>query len=127
MGGLPLQGQVALVTGAARRIGRSIALELARNGADVVVNYARSEEDAQATAAEIGWLGRRGVALQADVSKRDEVRTMIAAIEREFGRLDILVNNAGAFFPARFEDLTDEQWETILDANLKSQFLCAQA
>ena len=123
----PLHGQVALVTGAARRIGRSIALELARRGADVVVNYARSEADARATAEEIASLGRRSAALQADVSKRDDVRKMFAAVEEQFGRLDILVNNAGVFFPARFEELTDEQWDSILDANLKSQFLCSQA
>lgn len=123
----PLNGQVALVTGAARRIGRSIALELARNGADVVINYARSEADARSTAAEISALGRRGVALRADVSRRDEVRQMVAAVEEQFGRLDVLVNNAGMFFPARFEELTEEQWDSILDANLKSQFLCAQA
>lgn len=127
MSELPLRGQVALVTGAARRIGRSIALELARNGADVVVNYARSEADARSTAAEIAALGRRSVALRADVSKRKDVRTLFGAVEQQFGRLDILVNNAGVFFPARFEDLTDEQWDRILDANLKSQFLCSQA
>lgn len=127
MSELPLQGQVALVTGAARRIGRSIALELARNGADVVVNYARSEADARGTAAEIAALGRGSVALQADVSKRDQVDHLFAAIEREFRRLDILVNNAGVFFPAKFEDLTEAQWDNILGANLKSQFLCAQA
>jgi 3-oxoacyl-[acyl-carrier protein] reductase/pteridine reductase len=122
-----LTGQVALVTGAARRIGRSIALELARNGADVVVNYARSEADARSTASEIAARGRRSAALQADVSKRDDVGKMFAAIQRDFGRLDILVNNAGMFFTARFEELTDDQWNSILDTNLKSQFLCAQA
>lgn len=122
-----LQGQVALVTGAARRIGRAIALELARNGADVVVNYAHSEADARGTVAEISALGRRSMAVQADVSRRKDVERMFAAVVREFGRLDTLVNNAGVFFSARFEELTDEQWDRILDGNLKSQFLCAQA
>jgi 3-oxoacyl-[acyl-carrier protein] reductase/pteridine reductase len=123
----PLKGQVALVTGAARRIGRSIAIALARAGADVVVNYERSESDAQATATEITGLGRRSIAVRADVTMRKEVAGMFDRTLREFGGLDILVNNAGAFFPARFEELTDEQWDGILDSNLKSQFLCSQA
>ena len=123
----PLTGQVALVTGAAKRIGRSIALELARQGADVVVNYATSRAEAEDTAAEITALGRRSVALQADVSKRGDVQKMFAAVESQFARLDLLVNNAGDFFSARVEELTDAQWDSILDGNLKSQFLCAQA
>jgi NAD(P)-dependent dehydrogenase (short-subunit alcohol dehydrogenase family) len=127
VGELPLQGRVALVTGAGRRIGRSIALALAREGANVVVNYARSEADAQATAAEIAGLGRRSLAARADVTKREEVARMFDHTLREMGHLDILVNNAGAFFSARFEELTDEQWDGILDTNLKSQFLCSQA
>jgi 3-oxoacyl-[acyl-carrier protein] reductase/pteridine reductase len=127
MPGKPLEGQVALITGAAKRIGRSIALRLAAEGADIVVNYRTSEPDAASLVDEIKSAGRRAIALQADVSKRAEVQKMFAAAEREFARLDILVNNAGIFFPARFEDLTDEQWDGILNANLKSQFLCAQA
>jgi 3-oxoacyl-[acyl-carrier protein] reductase/pteridine reductase len=123
----PLVRQVALVTGAAKRIGRSIALRLAKEGADVVVNYATSKAEAEELTSEIQSLGRRAIALQADVSRRAEVHRMLAAAEKEFGRLDILVNNAGMFFAAKFEELTDEQWDRIMDANLKSQFLCAQA
>jgi len=125
--GLPFEGRVALVTGAARRIGRSIALKLAAEGADVVVNYRSSKTDAEQLVAEITSGGRRALVWQADVSRRDEVVGMLAAVERTFGRLDILVNNAGIFFPAKFEQLTEDQWDTILDTNLKSQFLCAQA
>jgi len=125
--GLPFEGRVALVTGAARRIGRSIALKLAAEGADVVVNYRSSKTDAEQVVAEITSGGRRALVWQADVSRRDEVVGMLAAVERTFGRLDILVNNAGIFFPAKFEQLTEDQWDTILDTNLKSQFLCAQA
>src|SRR5208283_361096 len=110
MGEGKLTGQVALVTGAAQRIGRSIALALGREGADVAVNYRGSKPEAEAVSGEITAMGRRSAAVQAD-----------------FGRLDILVNNAGAFFQAPFEKLTDEQWDSILDSNLKSQFLCAQA
>ncbi len=126
MAGLPFEGRVALVTGAARRIGRSIALKLSAEGADVVVNYRSSKAEAEQVAAEITAAGRRALAWQADVSRRDAVLGMIAEVERTFGRLDILVNNAGVFFPAKFEQLTEEQWDTILDVNLKSQFLCAQ-
>jgi NAD(P)-dependent dehydrogenase (short-subunit alcohol dehydrogenase family) len=124
---LSLAGEVALVTGAAKRIGRSLALRLASEGADVIVNYRSSKAEAGEVVAEISAAGRRGMAIQADVAKRADVFAMFAAIEKEFGRLDILVNNAGMFFPAKFEELTEEQWDTILDTNLKSQFLCSQA
>src|SRR5580700_10880271 len=123
----PLARQVSLVTGAAKRIGRNIASRLAKEGADVVVNYATSKAEAEELASEIQSLGRRAIALQADVSRREDVHRMFAAIDHEFGRLDILVNNAGRFFAAEFEELTDEQWDGIMNANLKSQFLCAQA
>jgi NAD(P)-dependent dehydrogenase (short-subunit alcohol dehydrogenase family) len=122
-----LEGQVALVTGAAKRIGRNIALRLAAEGADVVVNYATSKAEAEDVVREIRGSGRRAVSLQADVSQRTDVQKLFAAAEEEFGRLDILVNNAGMFFEAKFEALTDEQWDRIMNANLKSQFLCAQA
>jgi NAD(P)-dependent dehydrogenase (short-subunit alcohol dehydrogenase family) len=127
MAGKPLAGQVALVTGAAKRIGRSIALRLASDGAAVAVNYKTSQAEADELVREIQAGGTKAAAIQADVSKRAEVARLFSAIEKEFGRLDILVNNAGMFFHADFEKLTDEQWEGILDANLKSQFLCAQA
>jgi len=120
-------GKVALVTGAGIRIGRSIALRLAAEGADVAVNYSKSKAEAEAVAAEIAALGRRGVPMRADVTKRAEVRKLFASIDKEFGRLDILVNNAGIFFPAKFEEITDEQWDRIQDTNLRSQFLCCQA
>lgn len=123
----PLAGKVALVTGAAKRIGRSVALRLASEGADVVVNYRGSKREADEVVAEIAAMGRRGAALHADVTRRADVTAMFAAVEMEFGRLDILVNNAGMFFSAKFEELTEEQWDRILDTNLKSQFLCCQA
>jgi NAD(P)-dependent dehydrogenase (short-subunit alcohol dehydrogenase family) len=127
MAGKPLGGQVALVTGAAIRIGRSIALRLAADGASIVLNYRTSKADADSTVREIQALGVKAVAIQGDVSRRAEVVALFAAIEKQFGRLDVLVNNAGGFFAAKFEDLTDEQWDGIMNANLKSQFLCAQA
>jgi NAD(P)-dependent dehydrogenase (short-subunit alcohol dehydrogenase family) len=132
MAGKPLEGQVALVTGAAKRIGRSIAIRLAAEGAAVVVNYRRSKAEAESLVSEINGTeaeqsGRRALAIQADVSMRADVQQMFATLDKEFGRLDILVNNAGTFFQAKFADLTDEQWNHIMDANLTSQFLCAQA
>jgi len=123
----PLAGKVALVTGAAKRIGRSVALRLASEGMDVVVNYRGSKAEAGEVAAQICASGRRAMAVQGDVTKRTDVIALFETVEKEFGRLDILVNNAGMFFPAKFEELTEEQWDTILDANLKSQFLCSQA
>jgi NAD(P)-dependent dehydrogenase (short-subunit alcohol dehydrogenase family) len=123
----PLEGQVALVTGAAKRIGRSVALRLAADGAAVVVNYATSKREADEVVGEIESSGRRAVAIQANVSRRAEVEKLFAAILDKFSRLDILVNNAGTFFPVSFAEVTDEQWDRIMDTNLKSQFLCAQA
>jgi NAD(P)-dependent dehydrogenase (short-subunit alcohol dehydrogenase family) len=122
-----LTGKIALVTGAAKRIGRSVALRLANEGADVIVNYRGSKEEAEEVGRLIAAMGRRSMVIQADVAKRNEVRAMFATIDREFGRLDLLVNNAGMFFSAKFEDLTEEQWDTIMGSNLKSQFLCSQA
>ncbi|MFZ0885703.1 MAG: 3-oxoacyl-ACP reductase family protein [Candidatus Acidiferrales bacterium] len=123
----PLEGQVALVTGAAKRIGRSIALRLAADGADIVVNYASSKPEADELVAEIKSMSRRAIAIQADVSHRSDVQRLFTATENEFGRLDILVNNSGTFFAAKFEELTEDQWDHILNVNLKSQFLCAQS
>jgi NAD(P)-dependent dehydrogenase (short-subunit alcohol dehydrogenase family) len=122
----PLAGKVALITGAAKRIGRSVALRLASEGADVIVNYRGSKAKAEEVVAQISATGRRAMAIRADVAKRSDVLALFATIEKEFARLDILVNNAGMFFRAKFEELTEEQWDTILDANLKSQFLCSQ-
>jgi NAD(P)-dependent dehydrogenase (short-subunit alcohol dehydrogenase family) len=126
MTGKPLEGQVALVTGAAKRVGRSIALRLAAEGADIVIDYESSKPEAQQLVQEIKASGRYAIAVQGDVSKRSDVQKLFAATEAEFKRLDILVNNAGMFFAADFEQLSEEQWDRILDINLKSQFLCCQ-
>jgi 3-oxoacyl-[acyl-carrier protein] reductase len=123
----PLEGQVALVTGGSKRIGRSIAEKLAGEGAAVMINYLHSRAEAEELARQLTAAGRRAVAWQADVSHRDQVQTMFAAIERQFGRLDILVNNAGIYSRAKFDQLTEEQWDRMVDTNLKAQFLCAQA
>ncbi len=121
-----LAGRVALVTGAGIRIGRSIALDLAQRGADVVVNYRTSKMEANEVVAEIQKLGRRAQAVQADVSMRADVERLMTETESAFGRLDVLVNNAGIFQNVPFDKITDEQWNGILAANLTSQFLCSQ-
>lgn len=123
----PLQGKVALVTGAAKRIGRSIAARLASLGAQVIVNYRQSQSAAEQVVREIEAAGGRAVAMQADVTQKAQVEQMFSAVEKKFPGLDILVNNAGEFFLARLGDLTEAQWDRIMDANLKSQFLCSQA
>lgn len=127
MGKKLLAGKVVLVTGAARRIGRSIALRLAGEGADVVVNYRHSAEDAENVVKEIRALGVRGAAMEGDASVLEEVQGMFKRLEKEFKRLDILVNNAGVFFAAPILQMTVQQWDTAMNSNLKSQFLCSQA
>lgn len=125
--GESLQGRVALVTGGARRIGRSIALRLAEEGAAVVVNYKSSAAQANALVQEIASRGGHALALAADVSRRAAVFEMFRQVEERFGRLDILVNNAGVFFEVAFEDLTEEQLDFTLGTNLKAQIFCVQA
>ena len=123
----PLLGRVALVTGAGRRLGRVIALTLARAGANVVVNYHHSRPAALATARAIAALGVEALAVRADVSKPAQVQAMFRAVERRFGRLDILVNNAGVFFRGTWDQLREKDWDRVLDINLKGTFFCAQA
>lgn len=123
----PLKGQVALVTGGGRRIGREVVLALGRAGADVVVNYNHSRSEAQATVREVKGHGVRAIAIRADVRRPAQVRRMFRSVEARFGQLDILVNNAGIFFPARWDQLTEQHWDQILAVNLKGPFFCAQA
>ena len=123
----PLEGQVALVTGGGRRIGRAIALTLGRAGASVVVNYNRSKAGALATAREIEQMGAQAVALRADISRPAQVQAMFRAIRKRFNRLDVLVNNAAVFFEGTLEKLTEKDWDRILGINLKGTFFCAQA
>ena len=119
-----LTGQPALVTGANSGIGRAVALGLARAGADVVVNYVAGPDAAEAVVNEIKALGRKAVALQADVSKEEDVERMFAAAIRAFGTLHIVVSNAGLQRDAAFDAMTMEQWSTVIGVNLTGQFLC---
>ncbi len=126
MGRGALQGQVALVTGAGRRIGREVALRLAAEGAQVAIHYRRSRAEADGVAAQIAGAGGEAFCVAADLTRPGDIETLFAAVEKRFGRLDILVNSAAAFFPTPLAETTEEQWDQLLDSNLKSQFFCAQ-
>ncbi len=122
-----LRGQPALVTGANSGIGRAVALGLARAGADVVVNYVSNPADADAVAQEIEKLGQRAIAIEADVSKEDQVNAMFAKAINHFGTLHIAVSNAGLQRDSPFDEMTLEQWDTVIGVNLTGQFLCTRA
>ena len=121
-----LAGQVALVTGAGQGIGRAIAVALARAGADVAVNDLRPEAAAD-TAAAVTALGRRALAVPADVGVVREVEQMIARAAATLGRLDVLVNNAGLIRPSPFGQVTERDWDETLAVNAKGLFFCMQA
>jgi NAD(P)-dependent dehydrogenase (short-subunit alcohol dehydrogenase family) len=122
-----LKGKTALVTGAAKRIGRAIALELARHGADVAITYRGSEADAQTTVAELKVAGVRAAAFACDVEKQSSVHRAVSEAQAHFGRLDILVNNAGRFETAPLESITAEQWDAMFATNTRGPFWVAQA
>jgi glucose 1-dehydrogenase len=122
-----LTGQPALVTGANSGIGRGVALGLARAGADVVVNYVTNPADAEAVAHEIEQMGRRSIAIQADVSKEAEVDAMFAKAIDHFGTLHVVVSNAGLQRDSPYDQMTLEQWSTVINVNLTGQFLCTRA
>jgi glucose 1-dehydrogenase len=122
-----LTGQPALVTGANSGIGRAVALGLARAGADVVVNYVTHPDTADEVVREIEGMGRRAIALRADVSNETEVEHMFAEAITRFGTLHIVVSNAGLQRDAAIDVMTLEQWNTVIGVNLTGQFLCARA
>ncbi len=127
---MTLQDQVALVTGSATGMGRATALMLARQGANVVVNYTRSEAEAKETAAAVEALGRKALLVRADVSDDRQVSAMVEETTKVFGRLDILVNNAGTtvFVPFKnLDELTEEIWDRVLAVNVKGTFFCSRA
>lgn len=123
---LPLHGKVALVTGAARRIGRAIALHLAGLGADIAFTWNTSREEAQAVEYELLRLGVRVAGIQADLRRTDQVRNVLSVVETLWNRLDLLVNNAGRYEDTAFDEITDEQWDAMLDTNLKAPFLLSR-
>ncbi|MBE0659302.1 MAG: SDR family NAD(P)-dependent oxidoreductase, partial [Bryobacteraceae bacterium] len=122
----PLSGKFALVTGASKGVGKGIALELARQGCRVAVNYNSDARGAMATVEEIAALGGEGFAVQANVGVAADVDRMFAATLERFGRLDIHVNNAGVQTWKPLLELTEAEWDRVIDTNLKGCFLCTQ-
>jgi 3-oxoacyl-[acyl-carrier protein] reductase len=122
-----LEGRVAIVTGGSRGIGRAIALELAKNGADVAISYLKSEEKAREVVSRIEAMGRRALALRADVANFAEAQRMVAEVIEEFGRLDILVNNAGINRDRVIWKMTEEEWDEVIATDLKGCFNYARA
>ena len=117
-----LSGKIALVTGASRGIGKAIAIELARNGADVAVNYNRNEKEALEVVEDIKKLGCKSIAIKADVGSFDDAAAMFEAVKKEFGRIDILVNNAGIIMDKTLQNMGKEEWASVLKTNLTSVY-----
>ncbi|MFB1081144.1 3-oxoacyl-[acyl-carrier-protein] reductase [Jeotgalibacillus sp. JSM ZJ347] len=124
---MKLEGKTAVVTGASRGIGRSIAIELAKNGSNVVVNYSGNEEKAKETAKEVEAAGAKALVFKADVSNADDVQAMLKETLSEFGSIDILVNNAGITKDNLLMRMKEDDWDQVMDINLKSVFLTTKA
>jgi NAD(P)-dependent dehydrogenase (short-subunit alcohol dehydrogenase family) len=122
-----LRDRVAVITGGSRSIGRAIALGFAREGASLVVNFVNDADAAKQVVEEARKIGSDAVAVQADVSKKAEVDQLMQRCIDQFGRLDILVNNAAIIKRTPFLEITEEDWDKVLDTNLKGYFLCSQA
>lgn len=124
---MEISGRIALVTGSARRVGRVLALGLAREGADIVIHYNRSRAEADDAVREIEALGRRATALSADLAQDSDIRTLVHGVEREFGRLDILVNSASLFEQKAFAEIKPADFDRVIGANLRGPFFLTQA
>lgn len=122
-----LTNKVTLITGGGRGLGSAICLALARQGADVVVNYLHSGAGARQVTREIEKMGSRALAVKADISRSEEVQDLVNTALHAFGRIDVLVNNAGVFPRTPFGDISEEEWDRTMDVNLKGVFLCSQA
>jgi NAD(P)-dependent dehydrogenase (short-subunit alcohol dehydrogenase family) len=122
-----LKGRVALVTGAQQGIGRAMALAFAHEGADVVINYLDDPAAAERVATEARACGVRAQVVQADVARVDDVRALVARAVKELGGIDVLVNNAGVYPRSPFLELSEKEWDYVLDVNLKGSCFCAQA
>jgi NAD(P)-dependent dehydrogenase (short-subunit alcohol dehydrogenase family) len=123
----PLEGKTVLVTGAAKRIGRSIALTLAENGANVAITYLNSQTEAERTARDLAAFDVDVLAVRCDLSDPLAIDEAVASVVEEFASLDILVNNAGVFESAALEQITPEQWDTVFATNTRAPFLMARA
>ncbi|MGC1403334.1 MAG: 3-oxoacyl-ACP reductase family protein [Thermodesulfobacteriota bacterium] len=122
-----LKDKTAVITGASRGVGRAVALAYAKEGADIIVNYASNEAAAQEVVRQIESLGRKAVMVRGDVAKKEEAFAVVNAAREQFGHLDILVNNAGFTRPNLLHKMTEEQWDAVVDLHLKGAFLCTQA
>jgi len=122
-----LEGKTALVTGGSRGIGRAIVVELAREGAQVALNYQSSDAKAKAIADEVAASGGKVMLAKANVGVGPEARAMVKHVVEEFGRLDVLVNNAGITRDTSLKKMTDEQWEQVIQTNLNGYFYCTSA
>jgi NAD(P)-dependent dehydrogenase (short-subunit alcohol dehydrogenase family) len=123
----PLTGKTALVTGAAKRIGRSIALALAEAGANVAITYLASQPEAEATVLSLAELDVDALAIRSDLRDPESINQTVASVIEEFGQLDLLVNNAGTFECAALEDISVEQWDAMFATNTRAPFLMAKA
>jgi len=123
----PLAGKTALVTGAAKRIGRAIALKLAAAGANVAISYRDSQSEAEQTVRDLAAFEAGALAVRCDLSDPQAIREAVAAVVAEFGSLDLLVNNAGLFESAALEEITLAQWDQMFATNTRAPFLVAQA
>ena len=121
-----LQDRITLVTGSSSGIGSAVAKSMAAEGAKVIVNYARSSKGAEAVVKEIKATGGEAIAIQADISQEDQVKSMFQQIFEQYGTIDVLVNNAGLQKDANLVDMTLEQWNRVIGVNLTGQFLCAK-
>ena len=124
---MSLKGKVALITGSAKGIGRSTALALALDGADIIINYHKSKKEAENLCKEIGHVGRRGFPIRADVTDPKAVAKLFREAEKKFRKVDILVNNVGNFTVKSLADMTYSEWDDIIKNNLYATFLCSQA
>src|SRR5919204_393113 len=124
---MSLEGKVALVTGAASGIGKAIAIEMARQGASVVVNYHSDKDPGQPVVDEITAAGGKAITIQADVSRSDDINRMVQQAVEKLGKIDVLVNNAGIEHRAPFLEKTEQEWDLTLAVDLKGPFLCSQA
>ncbi len=122
-----LENKVVLVTGGSRGIGREIALEFAKNGADVIVNFAGNADRAETVVSEIKAIGQEAIAIQADVSNADDVQQLFKAAIEKFGKIDILVNNAGITRDNLLMRMKEAEWDDVINTNLKGVFLCTKA
>ena len=117
-----LKGKTALITGSSRGLGRAIALEFAKNNADVIVNYNNGKEEALSAQEEIKKMGGNAIAIKADVSKYNEVSDMVQSVKKEFGKIDILVNNAGIVMDRTLRNMTEDEWKGVINVNLNGVF-----